>query len=62
MAKIILKAVLFFTKLLVKQGVDFEKLKIIVETKLLMDRRRVYMNWRPGQQKENILRLHLPIN
>jgi ABC-2 type transport system permease protein len=28
-------------------------LKIIAETKLLMDRRRVYMNWRQRQQKEN---------
>ncbi len=53
MDKIILKAVLFFAKILVKQGVDFDKLKIIAETKLLMDRRRVYMNWRQKQQKEN---------
>ncbi len=53
MGKIILKAVLFFAKLLIKQGVDFERLKIIAETKLLMDRRRVYMNWRQRQQKEN---------
>ncbi|HEV8080722.1 MAG TPA: hypothetical protein VGP43_08425 [Chitinophagaceae bacterium] len=53
MDKLILKAVLFFAKLLVKQGIDFEKLKTIVETKLLIDRRRVYMNWRPRQQKEN---------
>jgi ABC-2 type transport system permease protein len=53
MDKLILKAVLFFAKMLVRQGVDFERLKIIAETKLLMDRRRVYMNWRQRQQKEN---------
>ena len=53
MDKLILKAVLFFARLLVKQGVDYERLKTIVETKLLIDRRRVYMNWRPRQQKEN---------
>jgi hypothetical protein len=53
MDKLILKAVLFCSKLLVRQGVDFERLKIIAETKLLMDRRRVYMNWRTQQQKEN---------
>lgn len=52
MDKLILKAVLFFAKLLVKQGIDFEKLKTIVETKLIIDRRRVYMNWRQRQQKE----------
>jgi hypothetical protein len=53
MDKLILKFVLFCSKLLVRQGVDFERLKIIAETKLLMDRRRVYMNWRSRQQKEN---------
>lgn len=53
MDKLILKAVLFFAKLLIKQGVDIERLKTIVETKLIMDRRRVYMNWRQRQQKEN---------
>ena len=53
MDKWILKFVLFLSKKLVGQGVDFERLKIIVETKLLMDRRRVYMNWRQKQQKEN---------
>ena len=53
MDKIILRFVLFCSKILVKQGVDFERLKIIAETKLLMDRRRVYMNWKQKQQKEN---------
>ncbi|MBP6025274.1 hypothetical protein [Ferruginibacter sp.] len=53
MDKVILRFILFYSKILVKQGVDFERLKIIAETKVLMDRRRVYMNWKQGQQKEN---------
>ncbi len=53
MDKLILRFVLFCSKILVKQGVDFERLKIIAETKVMMDRRRVYMNWKQGQQKEN---------
>jgi len=53
MDKWILKFVLFLSRLLAKQGVDFEQLKIIAETKVLMDRRRVYLNWRQKQQKEN---------
>jgi len=53
MDKLILKFVLFCSRLLIKQGVDFERLKIIAETKILMDRRRVYMNWKQKQQKEN---------
>jgi len=52
MDKLILKAVLFFAKFLVKHEVDFEKLKVIAETKLLMDHRRVHLNWR-HPQKEN---------
>lgn len=53
MDKWILKFVLFLSKMLASQGVDFEKLKIITETKITMDRRRVYLNWRQKQQKEN---------
>ncbi|MDP4262961.1 MAG: hypothetical protein Q8941_10545 [Bacteroidota bacterium] len=53
MDKWILKLVLFCCRLLVRQGVDFERLKIIAETKLIMDRRRVYLNWRQRQQREN---------
>lgn len=53
MDKLILKFVLFCCRILVKQGVDFDRLKIIAETKILMDRRRVYMNWKQKQQKEN---------
>lgn len=53
MDKLILRFVLFCSKLLISQGVDFDRLKIVAETKILMDRRRVYMNWRQKQQKEN---------
>ncbi len=53
MDKLILKIMLFACRLLVKQGVDYERLQVIAETKVLMDRRRVYLNWRQKQQKEN---------
>ncbi|MGG9964610.1 hypothetical protein [Ferruginibacter sp. SUN106] len=53
MDKLILKFVLFFARILMKKDVDFERLKIIAETKILMDRRRVYMSWKQRQQKEN---------
>lgn len=41
MDKFILKFVLFITKIFLKKEVDFEKLKIIAETKLMLDRRRI---------------------
>jgi ABC-2 type transport system permease protein len=41
MDKLILKFVLFIAKTFLKKDVDFEKLKIITETKLILDRRRV---------------------
>ncbi len=41
MDKLILKFVLFIAKLFLQKEVDLEKLKIITETKLIMDRRRV---------------------
>ena len=53
MDKWILNLVLFFVRIFVRDGVDFDRLKIITETKVLMDRRRVYMSWRQRQQKEN---------
>ena len=52
MDKFILRFILSVVKIIVRKGVDFEKLKIIAETKILMDRRRVYMNWKMAQQKE----------
>lgn len=53
MDKLILQFVLFCSKLLIREGVDFDRLRVIAETKVLMDRRRVYMNWKQRQQKEN---------
>ena len=52
MDKFILRFILSVVKIIVRKGVDFEKLKIIAQTKILMDRRRVYMNWKMQQQKE----------
>ena len=52
MDKFILKFVLFIAKTFLKKDVDFEKLKIIAETKLLMDRRRVRVTMKKQTQKE----------
>lgn len=52
MDKFILKFVLFIAKTFLKKDVDFEKLKIIAETKLIMDRRRVRVTMRKQTQKE----------
>jgi ABC-2 type transport system permease protein len=41
MDKVLLKFVLFISKFFLSQDIDFEKLKIITETKLLMDTRRI---------------------
>ena len=53
MVKWLLTFVKLFSPLLRRQGVDTDRLFSIVELKLLMDTRRVYMNWKPGQQSEN---------
>ncbi len=53
MDKLILRFILSCVKIFIRQGVDFERLKIIAETKILMDKRRVYLNWKMRQQKEN---------
>lgn len=52
MDKVILKFILFLVKVFLKKDVDFEKLKIIAETKLLMDRRRVRVTMKKPTQKE----------
>jgi len=52
MDKFILKFVLFIAKTFLKKDVDFEKLKIIAETKLLMDRRRVRVTMKKQTTKE----------
>ncbi len=52
MDKLILRFVLFFAKTFLKKDVDFEKLKIIAETKLIMDRRRVRVTMKKQTKKE----------
>ena len=52
MDKLILRFVLFFAKTFLKKDVDFEKLKIITETKLIMDRRRVRVTMKKQTNKE----------
>jgi hypothetical protein len=54
MDKILLKLVGLFKGIFKRQGIDYAGMLTIVETKLTMDKRRVYMNWRQHQQqKEN---------
>lgn len=54
MDKILLRLVLFLSGgLLRRQGIDMDSLQAIVQTKLTMDKRRVYMQWKPRQQNEN---------
>ncbi|MEQ1554597.1 MAG: hypothetical protein ABL929_10480, partial [Ferruginibacter sp.] len=52
MDKFILKFVLFIVKFFLKKDVDFEKLKIITQTKLLLDRRRVRVAMKQKTEKE----------
>ena len=52
MDKLILRFVLFIAKTFLKKDVDFEKLKIIAETKLIMDRRRVHITMKKQNNKE----------
>jgi ABC-2 type transport system permease protein len=52
MAKLLVKFVYLFRSIFNKLGVDFNRMMAIVEIKLLMDRRRVYMNWKQQQQKK----------
>lgn len=61
MEKWLLKLVHLFDFAFVKQGINLSQLYTIVETKLLMDKRRVYLNWRTGSQSEhsNHLRIML---
>ncbi|MEP6845806.1 MAG: hypothetical protein ABI861_07370, partial [Panacibacter sp.] len=54
MDKILLKLVALFKGFFNSQDIDYARMITIVETKLTMDKRRVYMNWRQRQQqKEN---------
>ena len=61
MAKFLLSLVRIFRPLLNGRGIDFNRMMVIVETKLLMDQRRVYMNWRQGKTKENTNHLRVAL-
>ena len=52
MDKLILRFVLFLAKTFLKKDVDFEKLKIIAETKFIMDRRRVRVTMKKQTKKD----------
>ena len=52
MDKWLLKLLLLFVRKFVKQGVDVEKLKIITQTKLTMDRRRVHVQYNQQKNRE----------
>ncbi len=59
MEKWLLKLVHLFDFVFVKQGVNLSQMYTIVETKLVMDKRRVYLNWRVGAQSEHSNHLYL---
>lgn len=52
MDKILLKLVGIFKNVFNSQGIDYARMMTIVETKLTMDKRRVYMSWKQKQQKK----------
>lgn len=49
----LLKLVHLFDKMFIRQGIDIQQMYAIVETKMLMDKRRVYVTWRQDSQSEN---------
>lgn len=49
----ILKLLLPIVKLFAGNAIDYDKLKIIVETKILMDRRRKPLSWKPQKENKN---------
>lgn len=54
MDKFLLKIIYFIiTRFFPNQSVDADKLKVIVYTKLLMDRRRVSFSWKQKKQEDN---------
>ncbi len=53
MDKIILNVLLRLVQIFYTKGINFDKLKIIAETKVLMDRRRTPAGFRQRQQKEH---------
>ncbi len=53
MEKLLLRIFRALLPFIRSKEIDREKLLVIVETKLMMDNRRVNMSWRSSQQKEN---------
>ncbi|MBX2922639.1 MAG: hypothetical protein KF746_10645 [Chitinophagaceae bacterium] len=53
MEKWLLKIVHIFDGVFRRQGIDISQLYAIVETKMTLDKRRVYMNWRQSDQSDN---------
>ena len=53
MDKIIVRILKLFSRLFSKQGVDAYQLFDIVETKLMMDKRRVHFQFRQQAQSKN---------
>jgi len=52
MDKYLLKLVAIFKTIFTNQGINYARMMTIVQTKLMMDKRRVYMNWKQRQQKK----------
>ncbi len=59
MNRLLLKLVYLFRGLLSGKDVDFDKMMIIVNTKLTMDTRRVYINIKNTKENENRNRLNM---
>jgi hypothetical protein len=59
MDKLLLKFVRLFIPLLQKQGVDTDRMFAIVETKLLMDKRRTYIQYKNYNKKQKETGNHL---
>ena len=53
MDKWLLKLILVFRQVFERQGIDTDRMTVIVETKLMMDKRRVYLNFRQREYREN---------
>lgn len=53
MEKWLLKFVHLFDRFFIRQGVELNHMYTIVETKMMMDKRRVYMGWKQGVHSEN---------
>jgi ABC-2 type transport system permease protein len=62
MGKLLLRLVALFKTLFIKQGVDYDKMMAIVETKLVMDQRRTIVQFRQNRlQNENSNRMQIAL-